>query len=645
MATPLVAVEFDLYDGTQIATLRLCNYGPLIATAAGYRVQYEPRLITPIQLGTRVNGEQYGSPERGTPNSGLIEFGIARRDNMTDIWPFLDYHWKGRTFRVYLGEIGDRYEDLAIVYSGRVEDLTHDTLKASVKTTDASLDLDKPLVAELYGIVLGEAVSGTTQTNAPGANRLFLRKFTSQIDCNLAFVSIVPKAASETAKFKAAVFSDNAGIPNVLLSNGAEGIGCTAGVHLTGALLTPVKITKLTPYWIGFWTDTSIVLAEADATLDDGVTATITYSSTVGLPPYAPAMTTGQPSWEIWGSNINAGDASAPAPAAIIGLPKPILFGQGLSLAPLLEDQQNLIYRLHSGVLASVDRLSVGGIDWDKVSSNPAQGEWTTDLANGTVTLGAVTLGAEIRCDAKAEGWGTLTTAALYRQAAAIGGLSVDEIAMAVLDVIVPQLVGYYAFEVMNILDMLDRIAQGTGTLWAATPDGKITAKAISAPSATADIALASGGASNGDIASLQLSGLIPPVWRLRVEFARNWQPLTQFLEAVTESDQARLGATGIMAPPFMDYAIKTAEPRAVDLALIHSLFLTETHAIAMRDRLVDAWSVPRRLYDLTSWTDPASLDLYDTASLDYMMVSGNFRIHSAARPIGGGAAALQVWG
>ena len=83
------------------------------------------------------------------------------------------------------------------------------------------------------------------------------------------------------------------------MSSGTEVVGCTSGSTLTGALITPQSLTAGTPSWIGFITDTSVVLQQADAGTA-GSKASNTYTS--GAPGTAPAMTGGQASWLLYGN-------------------------------------------------------------------------------------------------------------------------------------------------------------------------------------------------------------------------------------------------------------------------------------------------------------------------------------------------------
>jgi hypothetical protein len=147
--------------------------------------------------------------------------------------------------------------------------------------------------------IIGQASQRVTATSAPGANKLFLRTYTPAQNGVLQSVACIPAATSAGANFKAVAYSDNSGVPNSLLSSGSQVTGTTNGTNLTGALTTPQTLSAGTAYWIGFITDTSVVLQEVDASAV-GQTATNTYAS--GAPGTAPTMTTGQPSWVLYGN-------------------------------------------------------------------------------------------------------------------------------------------------------------------------------------------------------------------------------------------------------------------------------------------------------------------------------------------------------
>lgn len=175
--------------------------------------------------------------------------------------------------------------------------------------------------------LFGNSNSINSGTNAPGSNTLFIRKFTSSVDQDIQSVSCIPAGTDGIAKFKAVVYSDSTGIPDALLSDGVEITGTTAGTTLTSVLNTPTSLTAATDYWIGFITDTSVLLHVTDV-LTFGQKASNTYGS--GAPDPAPAMTTSQIDWSLWGNctgaatnwqsvsqNPVAGDLSAIASANV----------------------------------------------------------------------------------------------------------------------------------------------------------------------------------------------------------------------------------------------------------------------------------------------------------------------------------------
>lgn len=147
--------------------------------------------------------------------------------------------------------------------------------------------------------VLGTVSRTTTTTNAPAAGSLVLRPFTPPANCTINSVSFLPQATLSTAKYKAVIYSNSAGAPNALLSSGTEIVGTTAGTFATGNLVTPQALIGGTQYWIGFINDSSVVLGLTD-TLLVGYRATNTYAS--GAPATAPAMTSGQASWMLYGN-------------------------------------------------------------------------------------------------------------------------------------------------------------------------------------------------------------------------------------------------------------------------------------------------------------------------------------------------------
>jgi hypothetical protein len=195
---------------------------------------------------------------------------------------------------------------------------------------DSTVDLlvataDSAVAFAKTASVIGNYRQATLSNNAPGANKLVLEKVTPAVGVTLNSIGILPVATSATAKFKGVVYADSSGSPGTLLSSGTEAIGCTNGTNLSLALTTPQALTAGTAYWIGYITDTSIAIQQSDNISATGVSANNTYTS--GAPGTAPAVTTGQPLWAIWGNCTGA----ASNYAQVINAPGPV--SQGADLA------------------------------------------------------------------------------------------------------------------------------------------------------------------------------------------------------------------------------------------------------------------------------------------------------------------------
>lgn len=325
----------------------------------------------------------------------------------------------------------------------------------------------------------------------------------------------------------------------------------------------------------------------------------------------------------------------------LVGLPKPKIWGQVKNIAPILENESLQTWRLSSSSLSSVDELRVGGVPWDKVIGVPGAGEWSVNLVTGVVTLGSVTLGGEVRCDVKAIGWESLTSGGFINEIVSGEGMEVDSLALSNFNTLTPGLIGFYSSNSpINIQDVFDMIMLGAGGWWGTKMNGKVVIGGLEAPNVIGSKTL-----NEVNISSLQLFGLILPAWRIRVEYERNWEPVSTFFSGVTDAEQKQQAAGGIIAPKFENNGIKTLEPKALDAPLIRSLFVDEVEANRVRDRLSLAWGVTRKLYDLVVYED--GLELYDTIEVDYLMVGGKFRIHGLLLNIdvGNNFYNLQVWG
>ena len=153
------------------------------------------------------------------------------------------------------------------------------------------------------GNVFGNTYSVVTTGSAIAANTITLAPFVPNVNCTINDIIVVPLNTSGVPNFQGVIYSDNAGAPDTLLSNGSQITGCTSGVPLILGLTTPQSLTAGTTYWLGFIMDSAINMLEVDGTHRAYVAAN-TYSS--GAPSTAPAMTANQPTIVLYGACTGA---------------------------------------------------------------------------------------------------------------------------------------------------------------------------------------------------------------------------------------------------------------------------------------------------------------------------------------------------
>jgi hypothetical protein len=147
--------------------------------------------------------------------------------------------------------------------------------------------------------ILGSNAARTGTLNAPAANSLVLRRFTPAVSCTLNSISVMPGATSATANYRPVVYADSAGAAGTLMSGGSTVVGIASGTVLTMPLTTPQSLTAGTQYWLGLMDDTSVGLQLMDGN-NLGYRAAATFTS--GAPGTAPAMTSGQATYLLWGN-------------------------------------------------------------------------------------------------------------------------------------------------------------------------------------------------------------------------------------------------------------------------------------------------------------------------------------------------------
>lgn len=584
------ALEIDLHDESVLRTFRIwsgrANQKGLTRKVDGETVKFMLGLQIPFTVEISISAEQYGVVLRGNSNGGNIQF-LVNEESFNWI---NNFHWRGGNFRAYEGKGDDEFENMELVYVGKVANLNYNVITnmATIGTLDRSLDLNKPLITDLYRNVSGildiENLNGVLDKEISGNTILTIVECTSP---GIIFTGVID--------FQKSITFVKGFVGLVQVSNQTSG---------------------------GF--DLVFGLASGGGTVNVGNgSGEVLYSDGNGF-------------------IISTGSAEEEVRQSLIGLPKPKLWGEVKSLEPILETNDLVsVYRISTEAFYQVIKFSVGGIsDWDKVSGSPGSGEWSENTSTGTIELGSAVLGSEIRCDVRAVGYDSLTTGQLVKEIIEEKDLEFDIESFNTFITDAPQLIGYFkSTTAINTLDAIDEITFNISGWWVLGFEGKLLGGVIAKPGDTVDFTLY-----ERDIETFLLNDIIPPAWRIRVEFAPNNKPLGNALIGVTEAEKLILTASGLNTEPYSNVEILTLEPLAIDVAVVKSFVLNLNDAEMVRDRVSEAWGVERRVYDLTYFGDDIP-GIYDTIGIDFQGIVGNFRVHGITRSIGGGEHGLKIWG
>lgn len=328
-------------------------------------------------------------------------------------------------------------------------------------------------------------------------------------------------------------------------------------------------------------------------------------------------------------------------PAPLQERPIPYAAGTVRNIAPSLIDPDTQTYQAAAaGQIADTTDLTVGGLPWTYTAGTPAQGQWTRDDSAGTVTLGAVPLNFDVRVDALATGYATLTTGQFLEDLVEGANGTVDSASITALDATVTGLLGYWTDAPVTVLQVIDEVCLGSGVVRYPVPSsGAMGFAAIAAPGSATETL------TSINVMGAELIEVLPPARRIRIEYDRNWSPSQQLSEVLSDDDRQEFTASGTVAEAYTQ-DILTIHPRAVDVPLIRSLFTAEAGANTLRTRLADAWGVERKIYQIqVVGYEQGTFEIMDSVEIDFEMISGAYRVIGISEVPALQIATLTVWG
>lgn len=336
---------------------------------------------------------------------------------------------------------------------------------------------------------------------------------------------------------------------------------------------------------------------------------------------------------------------------ALKGKPKPLTFGRAFHVEPIAVDPVNLIYQVHDGAIEDVDAAYDQGLALTKAASPPTAGQFSVDVAAGTITLGTSpngTVTADVRGDKTGAAY-VETAADLVRRVATTRGDftdpgDLDTASFTALNSVAPEPLGLHIAQETEIQDVLDAIVEAVGGHYGFDRSGKLAVDRLDAPAGTAAASFG-----EAEILDLERQPTTLPIWRQRVGYQRYWRALRGADVAGAVSDAAK-------ADLAEEYRLEEAEDSAVQTAYLLAeddrrdvALALKTDAAAEASRLLGLFGVKRDLLRVRVKTQPFSLELGQTVAIGYprhgLSTGRNFVVVGMVEDSAVNEVTLELWG
>ena len=234
--------------------------------------------------------------------------------------------------------------------------------------------------------------------------------------------------------------------------------------------------------------------------------------------------------------NLYAGTGSLEGGTDLAGKPKPLCYGSGENISPVLVDRASLVYQVHDGQVQGIDDVYDRGVALTFAVNlasvytwTPIAGQYATSTTTGTFRLGAAAVGpvtADIRGAVDttlSPQWPRRIDQVIKRIGENHAGLSdpesFDNGSMERYRLTYTGDSSLYIKEQRFIVDVLSDLV--LGGIWGCTPvAGLLYVKQIAFDVTNLDIITEDFLLNNGDITRIPTA--VPP-WRLRLGYNRSW--------------------------------------------------------------------------------------------------------------------------
>jgi len=304
------------------------------------------------------------------------------------------------------------------------------------------------------------------------------------------------------------------------------------------------------------------------------------------------------------------------ANSALLGLPKPLVFGKVRNITPVLLDPVDLVYQVHDGAINDVTAVYDRGVPLTKVTTSPGLGEYLVSAGNGTFQLGGAPAG-EVTCDVTGQMglsnlWWSVFRAIIEHTTFSVTPDNGDHLAMLIA---FPGDGGLYVGpQQVTSLELLREVAEGAGAFFWADFGANIRVNHLYVSPAAPVITL-----DGTEVLEMERTPLArefdPAVYRLAVGYDRNYTVQSDLADAVEAS---RIGDVALPERTFINEDLSTLSrrPLAKNISL-SSHFITQDGARNLAQAMMSIWKTPRARLRLKTGFVGILLQLGDAVTLD----------------------------
>ncbi len=291
--------------------------------------------------------------------------------------------------------------------------------------------------------------------------------------------------------------------------------------------------------------------------------------------------------------------------------PVPVCYGECYNVEPLLIDAATRQYQVHDGQIDAITAVYDNGVSV----------AYTANLAAGTFTLSGAATGritADVRGSKTAGAYINTVGDIISRLLQERGGMTaadIDAASLSAFNGLCPQVVGLYAGQRRNLLDVLDDLIRSVGGYYSFGRDGKLRLGRLDTPAGVPVLSL-----TDDDVVEGRFScrSRMLPVVVYRLGYKRNWSPLADGGSASVATARREELKTEYLTAKALNSGLSPMFVQPLEPDQQPSLLVSAAAAGAEATRRAALHGQIRYRYELECTTAPQQLELGQVVSLQH---------------------------